>query len=163
MSEPVVDYPNRCKITLINSMDSIEARKYIISPFCGLARGNLQCPTILDLSSKPKISRSNFLVDFRLLSMTEPENSWAQHVVLHLWDSPKFRFSIKKPKGSINNQNGPRQETWSMTAKPDWTTRNLPNVGKGIFSICKIRNCWDCRYKSIINLVRMNRTKYRYE
>jgi len=100
-------------------MDSIEARKYIISPFCGLARGNLQCPTILDLSSKPKISRSNFLVYFRLLSITEPENSWAQHVVLHLCDSPKFRFSIKKSKGSINNQNGPRQETWPMTAKPD--------------------------------------------
>jgi hypothetical protein len=46
-----------------------------------------------------------------------------------------------------------RQRMWPMTANPDWLTRAFPNLGKRIFSICKIHNYWDCRYKSIIIIV----------
>jgi hypothetical protein len=38
------------------------------SPLCGLARGNIQPPEVLDLFSEHKISQFNFLVDLKVQS-----------------------------------------------------------------------------------------------
>ena len=49
-----------------------------IGPFCGLDRGNLQWPGVLDLFRKPKISRFNFLVDLKAQSTQYDEQSTVQ-------------------------------------------------------------------------------------
>jgi hypothetical protein len=54
------------RISLLTGFDS--GTKSTIATKCGLARGNLQWPEILGLFSKPKISRSNFLVDLKVQS-----------------------------------------------------------------------------------------------
>jgi hypothetical protein len=41
-----------------------------LSTECGLVRGNSQFPEISDLSSQPKISRANFLVDLKVQDTT---------------------------------------------------------------------------------------------
>jgi len=39
--------------------------KYTPGPLCGLARGNLQWPEVLDWFSESKLSRFTFLVDLK--------------------------------------------------------------------------------------------------
>jgi hypothetical protein len=40
--------------------------QYTLSPECGLARGNLQWPGTIGLSTESKVSLLNFLVDLKL-------------------------------------------------------------------------------------------------
>jgi len=56
-----------------------------ISTLCGLARGFPQWPVILDSSCKPKISRSNFLVDLKAQSTLYEKNIGLQQCVVTLW------------------------------------------------------------------------------
>ena len=46
--------------------------KSILGPFCGLDRGNIQWPGVLDLFSESKISWFNLVVVLKVESTTQP-------------------------------------------------------------------------------------------
>jgi len=52
----------------------LSGTKSILSPFCGLARGNPQWLSVLDLFNKLKISRLNFLTDLKVQSKHRDNN-----------------------------------------------------------------------------------------
>jgi len=85
---PVVCYLNKYTINSVDSTDSIQARNLKTCLICGLARGNPQWPGGLGLSSKSKLSRSNFLVDLKAQSKHRDKNC-------PIWMYTKL-FEVKK-------------------------------------------------------------------
>ena len=84
MGGPVVCYQNKYTIKSINSKDSIQARNLHLIKKVDFRLRNLYSAGFVNLSSKPKISQFDFMVDLNAQYTLRETNIWLQQCVVIL-------------------------------------------------------------------------------